>query len=98
MPEKFDRCVDKVKAEGVDVNAYAVCHASIEELASEGRDIYANHLEEMDVPHIIQEHHSPLDIVAGELEEAFAVSGDLSNLSIGDKREKEIGIILGASR
>ena len=98
LPAKLDRCVDKVKAKGDDVNAFAVCNSKIEELASEGRDIYQNHMKEMDVPSILQEDHSPLDIVNGELEEAVAVSNDLSNLDIGDKREREIGIILGASR
>jgi len=70
---------------------------TIEELASEGREIYENHMKEMDVPSILQEHHSPLDVIGGETE-TVAVPGELSNLSIGDKREKEIGIILDAQR
>jgi len=102
MPAKLDRCVADLKDDPSVDNPWAVCKSSIEELASEGREIYQNHLEEMDVPHILQEHHSPLDIVNGELEdkhaEAVAVSGDLSKLNIGDKKEREIGIILGASR
>jgi len=102
MPEKLDRCVNKVKGQkGVD-SAYAICNATISELAKDGRDIYNQHLKEMDVPHLLQEHHSPLDIVSGESKdkhaEAVAIPGELSTLSIGDKREKEIGIILGAQR
>ena len=80
----------------------------INELASEGRDIYDTFLKEMDVPHIIQEHHSPLDIVGGELHEtplnivksteAVAIPGSLSNLSIGDKKTQEIERILESQR
>lgn len=102
MPAKLDRCVDKVKAQGSDVNAYAVCNASIEELASEGREIYQNHMKEMDVPSVLQEHHSPLDIISGELSdkhtEAVAISGDLSKLKIGDKKTQEIERILESQR
>lgn len=29
MPEKFDRCVRKVRAKGGAKNPYAVCHASM---------------------------------------------------------------------
>jgi len=34
MPEKFDRCVDKVKASGSADNPYAVCHTSLDEQES----------------------------------------------------------------
>lgn len=96
MPAKFDRCVDKVKASGDNVNAYAVCHSSIEaetieELASEGREIYEASLDKTDAPSILQEHHSPLDLIGDELHDEYQEGGPGSGRkSEGDGKQSKL--------
>jgi len=37
MPAKLDRCVESVKRQGSNVNAYAVCNASLKRKKKRGR-------------------------------------------------------------
>lgn len=63
MPEKLDRCVDKVKGKkGID-NAYAICNASIDELDDKLED----NLSEFAIPNSL----SAVSIGDKKVKEAF---------------------------
>ena len=88
MPEKLDRCVADVKAEGKsEDSAYAICNASMKE--SESR-IKAQVAKTMAERGMVKEHHNPLDIPFGdELPETVSIPGGLSDVSIGAKKKQQ---------
>jgi len=63
VPEKLERCVDKVKGEkGVD-SAYAICNSSLKEEVANAMVSMKDKLEETD--ELFREHDNPLDIPFG---------------------------------
>ena len=94
MPEKLDRCVDKVKGDkGVD-NAYAICNASLNEANVKPFPPFDTNTTEthnpMDIPFGKEvpggDDPDPLDKIE---KEAFSIGGGLSAQSIGGKRHKD---------
>ncbi len=85
MPEKLDRCVKDVKAQGKsEDSAWAICNDSVKQevanvMAIAGVKEEANPIT---IPGV-QEHHNPLDIPFGyEVDETHSIGSGLSGTNI----------------
>jgi len=77
MPEKLDRCVNKVKGEKGEDSAWAICTDSLKEEVVNALAIAG-----------VGETHSPLDIPFGrEVPETVSIPSSASSISIGGKRK-----------
>ena len=87
MPEKLDRCVEHVKAQGNVDNAWAVCNASLKEVNEPPARKTAQEANKKPYPPCdIVQPGDPLDKIE---QEAVAISGGLSAQSVGAKRHKD---------
>ena len=105
MPEKLDRCVSDVKADGKsEDSAYAICNSSIKEQVANSMLSMIQGIDETDTlfqehgtylpsgEHKVKEHDNPLDIPFGyelNVNETASIPGSLSDVSIGAKKVKE---------
>jgi len=90
MPDKLDRCVADVKAQGGVDNPYAVCNASIGE--SDGNVINRLLATEGVIAKIIdswKESGKPPIDWQSRLNETFAIPGSLSGVKIGGRKKTE---------